>query len=784
MTRNMKHWSIIGCAAIATSFLTMVAYSDFAHSASSSTSSTISAKKSEKVACAYIGSGNKSKLYTIEDALKVAAADSASNTVFVIPGAYPTIEENCTLSTEDTLILPYENEDYKRDLSNITDTNVSSITNASFSDNDSSTVGNIANKVVGTKLKSNVTIASNVTFTNKGTIIVGGQLGVGAGSQRPSGHTNGLYAQFLLGDGAKIQNNGSIECYGYIKGTSANTTAQIINSSGSSFLMPLVINDYKGGSFSSASNSESVFPFSIFEFPNCQVENIFNQGASMNVCMAVYASSKLYVPDNSKIIGNSSSLFVISSGNISMKYVSYAYPYTINDTSSNQSSDKINKIKIKMNGSISLGSMTLSLAGTSLKTSKFHVPLSYKFDIECPTGSKLSLPNKTKFLSGAKVTIDEDADVSISAETIFYQTYADQNTLISGLYPKNLGPAKFINNGSLTINSGFAGFLDTTGTTGKLTTGSSFSASVTTTEIMTASSGGMKYTKRKITGYGYGNIKTSKTGTYSSAQFNASSSYSSDTDGWIGAVGSSTVSEIISDAEDASCVLYSSVVMMADGSYKEAGMIRVGDIIMSLNHETGRLEPTRVIINDDVDKEAKLYHVVHLTFENGCETDFIYEHGYFDCTLNKYIYLHESDAEQYIGHEFISFESFIASAEKTKLIDVEVRELITRLCSPATANNLDFVVDGMLSMPGGLSGLFNIFEYESDSLAFDNEKKQKDIEKYGLLDYDSFKELIPEELFDLLPCKYIAASIGKGYITWQVINEYVNKWKNQLISNI
>lgn len=57
----------------------------------------------------------------------------------------------------------------------------------------------------------------SVSFTNNGKILVGGELGVGDSNQRPSGHTNGKYSQITIDDGAVIENNGSIEIYGYIK---------------------------------------------------------------------------------------------------------------------------------------------------------------------------------------------------------------------------------------------------------------------------------------------------------------------------------------------------------------------------------------------------------------------------------------------------------------------------------------------------------------------------------------------------------------------------------------
>lgn len=230
------------------------------------------------------------------------------------------------------------------------------------------------------------------------------------------------------------------------------------------------------------------------------------------------------------------------------------------------------------------------------------------------------------------------------------------------------------------------------------------------------------------------------------------------------------------------CILPTSLVLMADGTYKQAGLIRTGDMVMSFNHETGKIEPNVVIGNDDIEKPANLYNVVHLEFENGKSTDFVYEHGYFDKTLNQYVYLHENDSNNYIGHEFVFVEN--GKITTSKLIRTSVSKMFTKLASPATANHLNLIVDDMLSMAGGLDGLFNIFEYNHDTLAFDYEKMQQDIDKYGLLDYEYFEKYFPEEIYNLLPCKYLGVSIGKGLITWDVFEGYVNKWKDQLLENI
>lgn len=236
------------------------------------------------------------------------------------------------------------------------------------------------------------------------------------------------------------------------------------------------------------------------------------------------------------------------------------------------------------------------------------------------------------------------------------------------------------------------------------------------------------------------------------------------------------------DESGGSCLLPTAQVLMANGTYKDAGLIRTGDMVMSFNHETGRIEANKVIGNDDIDKPLSSYQTIHLSFANGKSTDFIYEHGYFDITLNKYVYLHEDDFELFYGHEFVFIED--DKIVSSRLLNGMVQTKYTKLAAPATANHLNLIVDDMLSMEGGLSGLFNIFEYDPVTLAFDKTKMEEDINRYGLLGYDSFEKYFPEEIYNLLPCKYLGVSIGKGLITWNIFEGYVTKWKEQLLENI
>ena len=238
---------------------------------------------------------------------------------------------------------------------------------------------------------------------------------------------------------------------------------------------------------------------------------------------------------------------------------------------------------------------------------------------------------------------------------------------------------------------------------------------------------------------------------------------------------------VVVDASDGGCLLPDTMVAMADGTYKRAGDIKTGDMVLSFNHETGKVEANKIILNPETEIPASLYDVVTLRFSDTSEVGVIGDHGFFDMTLNKYVYINKDNYKQYIGHQFYGFKHGTTITEITTLIAGSVKETFTTICSPVSANNLNIITEDKLGISGEIEGLFNFFDYDPVTLKYDEAKKQADIEKYGLLTYEDYKDLLPYELYEVLPCQYMSVSIGKGLITWDKIKEYINHWSDQLL---
>ena len=175
-----------------------------------------------------------------------------------------------------------------------------------------------------------------------------------------------------------------------------------------------------------------------------------------------------------------------------------------------------------------------------------------------------------------------------------------------------------------------------------------------------------------------------------------------------------------------------------------------------------------------MDSEAESeYEVVNLHFSDGSKVGVIYEHGFFDYDLGKYVYLDASNAESYIGHTFVTQGDVASNTLNTAVLtDVVIEKKVATAYSPVTFSHLCYYTDGVLSMPGGIEGLFNIFDVDTSTMAYDADKKAQDIETYGLYTYEDFAGIIPEEAFYAFNGAYLKVAIEKGLLTWEDI-EYL-----------
>ncbi|MBQ2710321.1 MAG: InlB B-repeat-containing protein, partial [Clostridia bacterium] len=214
------------------------------------------------------------------------------------------------------------------------------------------------------------------------------------------------------------------------------------------------------------------------------------------------------------------------------------------------------------------------------------------------------------------------------------------------------------------------------------------------------------------------------------------------------------------------CIAAGTLITMADGTTKKVENVNVGDIVMIFNHETGRYESGIVTTNAHNEVEWGMYEIINLEFDDGTKLRIINEHILFNYTLMQYVPINLETMYQYVGDEMASAKlvngEYVVGTKK--LVKAYLTTEYTGIYNPVTYFHLNCVAEGLLTMPGAITNVLNVFEYDSN-LKYNEEQKAKDIETYGLFTYETFSHLISEEVFNALPLNYMKVAIAKGNIT-------------------
>ena len=219
------------------------------------------------------------------------------------------------------------------------------------------------------------------------------------------------------------------------------------------------------------------------------------------------------------------------------------------------------------------------------------------------------------------------------------------------------------------------------------------------------------------------------------------------------------------------CIAEGTLITLADGRQVPVETLTGDEMLLVWNMYTGTFDSAPILCIDS--DPIGHYEVIELSFSDGTTVEVISEHGFWDVDLNKYVYL-DGNAAEYIGHNFMKQDG--NDMEAVTLLDVNISTEVTTAWSPVTYGHLCYYVNGMLSMPGGISGLFNIFEGDSETMMYDTAAMAADIEEYGLFTYEELNAIVPvpEAIFDAVNGQYLKVSIGKGLITYEQIGELID----------
>lgn len=217
------------------------------------------------------------------------------------------------------------------------------------------------------------------------------------------------------------------------------------------------------------------------------------------------------------------------------------------------------------------------------------------------------------------------------------------------------------------------------------------------------------------------------------------------------------------------CILPDTLITMADGTLRKVKDVQTGDLVKVFNHETGKIDIAPITFNDY--ESADYFSVINLYFSNGSYVGVVSEHGFFDLDTMRYEYIDEHNYEHFIGHRFYG-----ENGGTITLDNAYVDTQYTEIYSPTSYFHLDYFTEGILSMPGGITGLFNIFDY-GENLQYEPEAYARDIETYGLFTYEDLAPLgVTEIMFEAYAGKYLKVALGKGILTEEYLAYLIERY--------
>jgi len=232
------------------------------------------------------------------------------------------------------------------------------------------------------------------------------------------------------------------------------------------------------------------------------------------------------------------------------------------------------------------------------------------------------------------------------------------------------------------------------------------------------------------------------------------------------------------------CIAEGTLITLANGKQVAVEDLTGEETLLVWNLETGKYDEAEIAYIINHGNIAAARKIIHLYFSDGTDIEIISDHGFYNLDLNKLIYINGMNYEEYIGDWFVTQKIGTEKEwNKAQLIDVKIEERTTVAYEVVTYEHLTCFTNGLLSISSLLNPFCNIFEVDAETLSYDKELMEKDIEEYGLFTYEEFKDKLPEYAFKLYHVDYLKVALGKGLTSWEEI-EFLIKYYHEEIDEL
>ena len=249
---------------------------------------------------------------------------------------------------------------------------------------------------------------SSITLAKGAEISVGGQYYAASGGSKGKIVGPHGFIKMESGSAITVQSGANLYAWGFISGSGAVT----VESGGSVYEWYQVL-DFRGGSASSDMGNK-VFPFNQYAVQNVEVPLTLRAGASETVYTAVYAIRKIN-PTSIPFIGENG-MFKLVSGSLTKAY-----------------DGSTDRVIYTVNGTAEVNSLNLKLAGMSVSSSSYVLPLTNNMTINLTSGSKLTVNQTAALLPGVQASIAKDAELFVpNGKSIYIYDVDEWGSYCSG----------------------------------------------------------------------------------------------------------------------------------------------------------------------------------------------------------------------------------------------------------------------------------------------------------------------------------------------------------------
>ena len=233
-----------------------------------------------------------------------------------------------------------------------------------------------------------LTMSKGTSITVNGAISLGGRYFAAGGGQQ--GRPVGDYGYIKMADNSSItvKNGGNLYAWGFISGSGS-----ILAESGATVYEFYQIADFRGGDASSKMRHK-VFPFSQYFVQNIEVPLTLNAGAKEQVYSGVYAMRSTYTTAIN-FIGDTG-MFKVESGRFTKDY-----------------DEKTDRLVFTVNGEAALNTLSLKLAGMSVNSASYVLPITNNITINIQSGN-VTINQDAALLAGVEVNIAEGAGLTVA----------------------------------------------------------------------------------------------------------------------------------------------------------------------------------------------------------------------------------------------------------------------------------------------------------------------------------------------------------------------------------